>query len=87
MRLVRGLKIHRKEVEVGSMRGDGKLCFTKKDGGTFWKVYVERIMNEESDWDHNVEGHLVAGLTDCVSRDGWYKHKKIKLEKHLNLQM
>ena len=26
-------------------------------------------MNEESDWDHNVEGDAVEGLVDCVMRD------------------
>ena len=28
-----------------------------------WKDYIERIMNEENDCDHNVEGDAV----DCVS--------------------
>ena len=26
-------------------------------------------MNEENDWDHNVEGDAVHGPVDCVSRD------------------
>ena len=29
---------------------------------------MERIMNEENDWDHNVEGHA-AGLLVCVSKE------------------
>ena len=34
------------------------LCFSEKEGGMFWKGYMERIMNEENDWDHNLEGHV-----------------------------
>ena len=34
-----------------------------------WKEYMEKIMNEENDWDHNVEGDAVEGRADCVSRE------------------
>ena len=30
---------------------------------------MEGIMNEESDWDHDVEGDAVEGAVCCVSRD------------------
>ena len=30
---------------------------------------MERIMNEENDWDHNVEEDAVEGLVVCVSRE------------------
>ena len=30
---------------------------------------MERIMNEDSDWDHNVEGDAVEGPVVCVSRE------------------
>ena len=30
--------------------------------------YVERIMNEEHDWDHNVDGDAVDGPVVCVGR-------------------
>ena len=37
------------------MRGsDGKLYSSEKEGGKFRNEYMERIMNEENDWDHNV---------------------------------
>ena len=29
---------------------------------------MERIMNEENDWDYNVEGHAVEGAVVCVAR-------------------
>ena len=31
--------------------------------------YVAQIMNEENDWDHNVEGDAVEGPVVCVSRE------------------
>ena len=30
---------------------------------------MKRIMNEENDWYHNVEGDAVEGLVVCVSRE------------------
>ena len=52
------------------MRGSGgKLCFNEKERGEVRKDYMERIMNEENHWDHNVEGDLVEGAAICVSRE------------------
>ena len=31
---------------------------------------MEKLMNEENDWYHNVEGDVVEGLVVCVSREG-----------------
>ena len=56
-RLVNGLKTCSKVVEGGS---DGKMCFSEKERGKVWKNYMERIMNEENDCDHNVEGYAVV---------------------------
>ena len=69
--LVKGLKSDRKEVEGGRcVRGsDGKLCFSEKEKVKAWKDYMERIMNEENDWDQNVEGDAVEGPVFCVSRE------------------
>ena len=30
--------------------------------------YVEKIMNQENDWDHNVEVDAVQATVDCVWR-------------------
>ena len=50
------------------MRGsDGKLSFSEKERGNVWKDYMERIMDEENDWDRNVEGDVVEGPVVCVS--------------------
>ena len=62
-RLVKGQKTDSKKAEGGRcMRGsDGKLCFSEKERGKFWKDYMERIMNEENDWDPNVVAEAVEG--------------------------
>ena len=60
------MKTDSKEVEGGS---DRKLCFSKNERGEVWNDYVERIMNEESDWDYNVEGDAVEGPMVCVNRE------------------
>ena len=65
-RPVRGLKTVSKEVKGGS---DGKLRLSEKERGNVWKDYMERIMNEESDWDLNVEGDAVEGPVVCVCRE------------------
>ena len=45
------------------MRGHGGiLYFSEKERGKFWNDYMERFMNEENVWDHNVEGVV------CVNR-------------------
>ena len=66
---IKGLKTDNKEVEGGWwMRGsDGKLCFSGEDRAKVWKDYMERIMNEENDWDHNVVADAVEGPVVCVS--------------------
>ena len=33
------------------------------------RYYMERIMNEENDWDCNVERDDVEGKAGCASRD------------------
>ena len=52
------------------MRGsDGKLYFSEKEISKVWKDYMERIMKEENDLDHNVEGDAVEGPVVCVYRE------------------
>ena len=69
--LVMGLKIDCEEVEEGRcLRGsDGKLCLDEKERCKFWKDYMVRIMNEENDWDHIVEGNAAEGPVNCVCRE------------------
>ena len=52
------------------MRGSGrKLYFSVHKEIKVWKDHVERIMNEENDWDHNEEGDVVVSPVVCVSRE------------------
>ena len=69
--LVKRLITDSKEVVVGRcMTGsDVRLCFIKEEWGNVWRDHMERIMNEENDWDHNVEGDAVEGSVVCVSRE------------------
>ena len=87
-RQVKELKNDSKEVEGGRCmrRSDGKLCFSEKERGKVWKDYMERIMNEESDWDHNVEGDTVEGPVVCVSREEVLQAlNETKTLKHMDL--
>ena len=70
-KLEKGLKTDSKEVEGGRCmrRSDGKLCFCEKEIGNVCEDYMERIMYEENDCDHNVEGDAVEGPVVCVSRE------------------
>ena len=70
-RLVKELKIDSKDVKGGRcMRGsNGKLCFSEKERGKIWKGYMERIVIEENDWNHNVEADAVERPFVCVSRE------------------
>lgn len=47
---------------------DGKLSFSEKDRGKVWKEHMERIMNEENEWNQNVEADLVEGPVERVSQ-------------------
>ena len=52
------------------MRGsDGMLCFSKKGRGYVLKDYMIDIMNEENDFNHNVDGDAVVGPVICVGRE------------------
>ena len=47
----------------------GKLCFSERERGNVWKDNMERMMDEESEWDHDVDGDEVEGQVVCVSRE------------------
>ena len=69
LRLVKGVKTCSKGGGRCMRVSDGKLCLSDKERGKVWKDDMERIMNDENDWDHNVEGDAVEGLVVCVSRE------------------
>ena len=49
-----GLEINSKEVEGGRCmrQGDVRLYFSGMERGKVWQDCMERITNEENDWDH-----------------------------------
>ena len=65
------------------MRGiDGRLNFSEKDRGKVWKEHMQRIMNEENEWDQNVKAELVEGSVERVSREEVLKAiREMKVEK------
>ena len=68
---LRRMKKERKDVEGGKCLrgGDGRLGFIEKDREKIWKEHMEKIMNEENEWDRMVETDLVEGLVEIVVRD------------------
>ena len=61
-KLVKSMKKDRKDVEDRRcMRGsDGELNFSEKERGRVWKEHMERIMNEENEWDQGLLRGLVG---------------------------
>ena len=49
--------------------GDGRLGFSEEDRAKIWKEHMEKIMNEENEWDRMVETDLVEGPVETVVRD------------------
>ena len=47
--------------------GDGRLGFIEEDRAKFWKEHMEKIMNEENEWDCMVETDLVEGPVEKVA--------------------
>ena len=70
-KLVKSIKKDGKDVEGGScMRGsNGRLNFSEKGRGRVWKEHKEIIMNEENEWDQNVQADLVEGPVERINRE------------------
>ena len=69
--MVKGFNTDCKEAYGGRcMReSDEKMCFSENERDKVWKDYMERIINEKNDLDHNVEEDAVEGPVVCVSRE------------------
>ena len=65
------LRRMKKEVEGGRClrRRDGRLGFIEEDRAKIWKEHMEKIMNEEDEWDRVVETDLVEGPVEKMVRD------------------
>ena len=45
------------------------MGFIEEDRAKIWKEHMEKIMNEENEWDHMVETDLVEGPVEKVARN------------------
>ena len=70
-KFVKSLKKDGKDVPGGRcVRGsDGRLGFSEKDRGNIWKNHMEKIMNEENDWDQMTDVDVVEGPVEGVTRE------------------
>ena len=70
-KLVKSMKKDGKDVEGGRYmrQSNGWLNFSEKDRGKVWKEHMERIMNQENEWDQNVKAELVERPVERVSRE------------------
>ena len=53
----------------GARGRDGRLGFIKEDRAKIWKEHMEKIMNEENEWDHMVEIDVVEGQVEKLARN------------------
>jgi len=44
----------------------GKVIVGEKGIKDSWKEYMEKLMNEENEWDHGISAEVKKGLVDCI---------------------
>ena len=84
--LLRRIKKEGKGVEGGRCLrgGDGRLGFIEEDKAKIWKEHMEKIMNEENEWDRMVKTDLVEGPVEKVVRNEIVEAiQRMKSEKQL----
>jgi len=47
----------------------GKVIVDDKGIKDSWKEYVEKLMNEENEWDHKLSAEVKEGPADCIGMD------------------
>ena len=47
----------------------GKVIVDEKGTKCSWKEYVEKLMNEENEWDHRISAGVKEGPADCIRID------------------
>jgi len=50
-------------------RVSGKVSVDEKGIKDSWKEYMEKLMNEENEWDHRVSAGVKEGPADCIRND------------------
>jgi len=44
----------------------GKVIVDEKGIKESWKEYMEKLMNEENEWDHRISAGVKKGPADCI---------------------
>ena len=47
----------------------GKVIVDDKGIKDSWKEYMEKLMNEENEWDHKLSAEVKEGPADCIRMD------------------
>ena len=47
----------------------GKVIIDDKGIKDSWKEYMEKLMNEENEWDHKLSAEVKEGPADCIRMD------------------
>jgi len=50
-------------------RASGKVIVDGKGIKDSWKEYMEKLMNEENEWDHKISAEAKEGPADCIRMD------------------
>ena len=67
----------------------GRIVIDGKGIKKTWKDYMEKLLNEENDWDHDVVCEKIVGprckITNVEVEKALKKMKKAKQQDHLEL--
>jgi len=56
--------------ELNCIKGaSGKVILDDKGIKDSWKEYMEKLMNDESEWDHKLSAEVKEGPADCIRID------------------
>ena len=50
-------------------RVSGKVIVDEKGIKDLWKEYMEKLINEENEWDHGISAEVKEGPADCIRID------------------
>jgi len=54
---------------LNSIKGaSGKVIVDDKGIKDSWKEYMEKLMNEENEWDHKISAEVKEGPADCIRK-------------------
>ena len=63
----------------------GQIPQSRKTVVCVWKEYMEKLMNEENEWDHSISTTIKEGPADCIRFDEVAAALK-KMKKHKSVR-